>query len=61
MSLDKMDAIPVDTHVWQIAKRDYRFRAGTKSLTPATYNAVGDLFRGIFGEYSGWAHSVPRD
>src|SRR5262245_52420781 len=59
MSLDKMDAIPVDTHVWQIAKRDYHFRASTRSLTPATYDAIGDLFRRTFREYSGWAHSVP--
>ncbi|KAJ1973483.1 8-oxoguanine glycosylase ogg1 [Dimargaris xerosporica] len=26
MSLDKPEAIPVDTHVWQIARRDYAFR-----------------------------------
>ncbi|KAF9973428.1 8-oxoguanine glycosylase ogg1 [Actinomortierella ambigua] len=61
MSLDKNAAIPVDTHVWQIAIRDYHFRTGNKipkSMTPSIYKAVGDLFNGLFGQYSGWAHSV---
>ncbi|KAK9763931.1 8-oxoguanine glycosylase ogg1 [Basidiobolus ranarum] len=60
MSLDKHEAIPVDTHVWQIAKRDYGFLDGkpVKSLTPKIYTEVGNHFRDLFGEYSGWAHSV---
>jgi N-glycosylase/DNA lyase len=49
----------VDTHVWQIAQRDYKF-GGKKSKTfnKAMYDAVGDHFRGIWGTYAGWAHSV---
>jgi N-glycosylase/DNA lyase len=62
MSLNKHNAIPVDTHVWQIAQREYGFSVKTKgksnSLTSRNYEAVGDHFREIFGEYSGWAHSV---
>ncbi|KAK6501808.1 8-oxoguanine glycosylase ogg1 [Arthrobotrys musiformis] len=59
MSLDKMGAVPVDTHVWQIATRDYKFGKGKhRSLTPAIYEAVGDLFRDLWGEEAGWAHSV---
>lgn len=27
MSLDKHDCVPVDTHVWQIARRDYKFKS----------------------------------
>eukprot|EP01042_Synura_sphagnicola_P015920 gene15920-20164_t len=58
-SLDKCDAIPVDTHVWDIACRDYdRSLASAKSLTPTVYNAVGDLFRARFGAKAGWAHSL---
>ena len=57
---DKRGAIPVDTHVWQIAVRDYAFTTENKSLTPRTYRAVGDLFRSIHGEYAGWAHSVRK-
>ncbi|KAK6519530.1 8-oxoguanine glycosylase ogg1 [Arthrobotrys megalospora] len=59
MSLDKMGAVPVDTHVWQIATRDYKFGKGKhRSLTPAIYEAVGDLFRDLWGDEAGWAHSV---
>ena len=45
--------------VWQIAQRDYRFGKGKhSSLTKATYDAVGDKFRGLWGKEAGWAHSV---
>ncbi|KAK2626051.1 hypothetical protein QTJ16_004313 [Diplocarpon rosae] len=59
MGLGWGEAIPVDTHVWQIAQRDYRFGKGKhKSLTKATYDAVGDHFRQLWGKEAGWAHSV---
>ncbi|KAH1515554.1 hypothetical protein KXX29_009747 [Aspergillus fumigatus] len=53
------EAVPVDTHVWQIAQRDYKFGRGAhKSLTKATYDAVGNHFRKLWGKEAGWAHSV---
>ena len=54
MSLDQSGAIPVDTHVWQIAKRDYKLQSsgGTKTLTSKTYDMIGDRFREIFGEHA---------
>ncbi|XP_019906990.2 N-glycosylase/DNA lyase isoform X1 [Esox lucius] len=60
MSLDKACVVPVDTHVWQIAKRDYRCTAGTgqKSLTDKVHREIGDFFRQLWGPYAGWAHSV---
>lgn len=78
MALDKAGVVPIDTHVWQIACRDYGFRAGNSnrkatlikpstkkkiaaqqpSLTPKLYAEVIEFFSGIWGEYSGWAHSV---
>lgn len=60
MSLDKSEAVPVDTHVWQIAKRDYNCAAGhgQKTLTDKVYNEIGDFFRKLWGCYAGWAHSV---
>ncbi|CAF9910745.1 8-oxoguanine glycosylase ogg1 [Imshaugia aleurites] len=59
MGLGWGEAIPVDTHVWQIAQRDYKFGKGKhSSLTKATYDAVGDKFRGLWGKEAGWAHSV---
>ncbi|KAH9129390.1 hypothetical protein AeMF1_000569 [Aphanomyces euteiches] len=58
-SLDKLEAIPVDTHVWQIACRDFRFnKAASKSLTPTVYAAVGKLYQDRFTPYAGWAHSI---
>lgn len=44
MSLDKSEAVPVDTHVWQIATRDYGFIAGSKqkTLTDKVYKEIGE-------------------
>lgn len=60
MSLDKCEAVPVDTHVWQIAKRDYKYNAanGQKTLTEKVHRDIGDFFRKLWGPYAGWAHSV---
>ncbi|OJD24875.1 hypothetical protein ACJ73_03758 [Blastomyces percursus] len=59
MGLGWGEAVPVDTHVWQIAQRDYKFGKGKhKSLTKATYDAVGNHFRNLWGKEAGWAHSV---
>ncbi|KAI8074802.1 DNA glycosylase [Gongronella butleri] len=60
MSMDHAEAIPVDTHVWQIATRDYGFskKSTTKTMSPALYKDIGDHFRKLFGSFSGWAHSV---
>lgn len=58
-SLDQSSAVPVDTHVWDIAVRDYAPALRTaKSLTPAVYAEVGGIFRTRFGSKAGWAHSV---
>lgn len=57
-ALDKPQAIPVDTHVWQIAQRDYLPELRGRSLTEKAYRQVGDFFRARFGEYAGWAHNV---
>ncbi|CAG8660176.1 43403_t:CDS:2 [Gigaspora margarita] len=58
--VNKHNAIPIDTHVWQIAQREYGFnsKGSTKTLTSRLYEAIGDHFRNLFGDYSGWAHSV---
>jgi len=48
-----------DYKVWQIAQRDYKFGRGKhSSLTKATYDAVGNKFRSLWGKEAGWAHSV---
>ena len=59
MGLGWGESVPVDTHVWQIAQRDYKFGKGKhSSLTKATYDAVGNHFRKLWGKEAGWAHSV---
>lgn len=59
MGLGWGEAVPIDTHVWQIAQRDYKFGKGKHaSLTPAMYDAVANHFRKIWGQEAGWAHSV---
>jgi N-glycosylase/DNA lyase len=59
MGLGWEEAVPVDTHVWQIAVRDYKFGKGKhRSLTKENYQAVGDHFRKLWGLEAGWAHSV---
>jgi len=60
-SLRQDDAIPVDVHVWNIARRDYdpeNALEQIKSLTPTAYKQVGDLFRSRFPDKAGWAHSL---
>lgn len=60
MSLDKAEAVPIDTHVWQIAKRDYKYNSGNgqKTITDKLHRELGDFFRKLWGPYAGWAQSV---
>lgn len=60
MALDKAEAVPVDTHVWQIARQHYgtALGAGARSLTPRVHEEIGDFFRGLWGSYAGWAQAV---
>lgn len=40
-------------------QRDYGFGRGKhKSLTKATYEAIGDHFRKLWGQEAGWAQTV---
>ncbi len=59
MGLGWGEAVPVDTHVWQIAMRDYSFgKWKAKTLSKVMYDAVGDHFRALWGMQAGWAQSV---
>ena len=59
MSLDHTMAIPVDTHVFQIAKANYvPHLSEAKTVTERVYNEISTHFQNLFGSYSGWAHSV---
>jgi N-glycosylase/DNA lyase len=52
--------VPVDTHVWQIAVRDYGFK-GKEAKGPcgaAVYEKVQQHLQGIWGDKAGWAQQV---
>lgn len=45
MGMDKLEAVPVDTHVWQLTLRDYR-KCGVssaKSLSDTIYKQIGKI------------------
>ena len=45
--------------MFQIAKSNYLpHLKNYKSVTDKVYKEIGDHFRGLYGDYSGWAHSV---
>ncbi|NXT84041.1 OGG1 lyase, partial [Zapornia atra] len=58
MALDKAEAVPVDTHVWRIARERYGAVLGSRSLTPRAHQEIGDFFRGLWGPRAGWAQAV---
>lgn len=58
MSCNHLSAVPVDTHIIQIAKHYLPEVANVKSMTPTIYRKIGDEFRRVYGEYSGWAQTV---
>ena len=54
-SLDKDEAVPIDTHVRQIATRLFLPDLCGKSLTPRIYDLLADAYRERFGPFAGWA------
>ncbi|QPG76614.1 hypothetical protein FOA43_004006 [Brettanomyces nanus] len=60
MSLNKHQVVPIDTHFYQIAKRDYRFHSKSKSktMTKIVYDEIQQFFLDLWGSYAGWAHSL---
>ncbi|XP_026727454.1 N-glycosylase/DNA lyase [Trichoplusia ni] len=59
MSLNHLEALPVDTHVYQIAAQNYLpHLRGKKSVTEKMYAEIGDHFRMLYGDMAGWAHTV---
>ncbi len=54
-SLEKDQAVPVDTHIWAVAREIFDAQVTTKSLTPATYGLVAGLYQQRYGRFAGWA------
>ena len=57
-SLDSDGAVPVDTHIWQIAKAHYAPHLREKALTAKTYQQTVDAFTDAFGPHAGWAQQI---
>jgi len=59
-SLDKHGAVPVDTHVWDLAKKYYARDAlrGKAAPQAALHPIVQKAFTDAFGPYAGWAHNA---
>lgn len=58
MSMDQAGAVPVDTHMFNIAKQYLPHLEQNKTVTDKVYLEIGNHFRSLYGEYAGWAHSV---
>jgi N-glycosylase/DNA lyase len=66
-SLDHPAAVPVDTHIWQVAQALWPEESATPGgggrrgtgagLTAAAYRRVGDAFRRRYGPYAGYAQN----
>jgi len=49
------EAVPVDTHIWALARDLFGPAIPARTLTPATYRLVSRLYREKFGPFAGWA------
>lgn len=59
LSLNHLEAIPVDVHVFRIATTYYLpHLKNMKSVTDRIYKQIGDHFRSLFEKYAGCPHCV---
>lgn len=56
--LDHTEAVPVDTHIWQAAIRNYFPQYAGMSLTQHKYREIAGFLRMRFGRYAGWAQQL---
>jgi N-glycosylase/DNA lyase len=55
--MDKLEVVPVDTHVWQIAQ-EYIPSLKKEKLNATNYGKIQNFFQELFGDYCGWAHTL---
>lgn len=48
------EAVPIDTHLWQAAKRHRLVETDWATLTDKRYRDIGSEFRTRFGKWAGW-------
>lgn len=59
MSLGHLDAIPVDTHIFQIAQANYLpHLRKQKIITPKIHAEISNYLRELWGPLAGWAQAI---
>lgn len=59
MSLGYLEAIPVDTHIFQVARAHYMPHLETqKTVTPKIHDEVSTFLRALWGPLAGWAQTI---
>ena len=59
MSLGHLEAIPVDTHIFQVAQAMYMpHLEKQKTVTPRIHEEVSNYLRELWGPLAGWAQAV---
>lgn len=59
MSLGHLDAIPIDTHIFQIARTNYLpHLKGQKTVTPKIHTEISEHLRNLWGPLAGWAQAI---
>lgn len=59
MSLGHLDAIPVDTHIFQIAQANYLpHLRKQKTVTPKIHTEISNYLRQLWGPLAGWAQAI---
>lgn len=59
MSLGHLEAIPVDTHIFQVACSNYMSHLSVKkTVTPKVNEEISQHLRKLWGPLAGWAQAV---
>lgn len=59
MSLGHLEAIPVDTHIFQVACAHYTpHLSKQKTVTPKIHQEINLYLRKLWGSYAGWAQTI---
>ncbi|XP_043273488.1 N-glycosylase/DNA lyase [Venturia canescens] len=59
MSLGHLEAIPVDTHIFQVAREMYMpHLKNQKTVTPKIHEQVSTYLRKLWGPHAGWAQTI---
>lgn len=59
MSLGHLDAIPVDTHIFQVAQTNYLpHLKKQKTVTPKIHTEVSNYLGELWGPLAGWAQAI---